>query len=53
MKTQMVTMTLKESKRAVVIQQVEDERKTVLQAAQELQLSIRQIRRLIKTYRLK
>ena len=46
-------MTFKESRRAVVLQQVEDERKTVLQAAQELQLSIRQIRRLIKIYRLK
>jgi transposase len=53
MKTEMVTMTLKESRRAVVIQQVEDERKTVPQAAQELQLSIRQIRRLIMAYRLK
>lgn len=53
MKTKMVTMTLTESKRAVVLQQVEDETKTVLQAAQELQLSVRQIRRLIKTYRLK
>lgn len=53
MKAKMVTMTLEESRRAVVIQQVEDERKTVLQAAQELQLSVRQIRRLIKTYRLK
>ena len=46
-------MSFKESKRVVVIQQVEDEKKTVLQASQELQLSIRQIRRLIKAYRLK
>lgn len=52
MKAEMVTMNLKEIKRAEVIQQVEDGKKTVLQASQGLQLSIRQIRRLIKTYRL-
>lgn len=53
MKTKMVTMTIEELKRAEMIQQVEDGKKTVQQASRELQLSVRQIRRLIKTYRMK
>lgn len=46
-------MSVEELKRVEVIQQVENGKKTVLQASQELRLSVRQIRRLIKTYRLK
>ncbi|MCE5258405.1 MAG: helix-turn-helix domain-containing protein [Chloroflexi bacterium] len=46
-------MTIEELERAEIIQQVEDGKKTVLQASRELQLSVRQIRRLIKTYRMK
>ena len=48
-----MTMTVKELKRAHVLQEVENGRMTGVKAAEVLELSERQVRRLLKTYRMK
>ena len=48
-----VAMTVKELKRAHVLQEVDKRRMTGVEAAEVLGMSVRQVRRLLKTYRMK